>query len=221
MNVNPNADGRELSRFYYEHVVGPLITSRWPTLPHAAGRLGQGSDVLGIDDGMSRDHDWGLRVSLFVEAVMVDQVRALLDDALPETFKGLPTRFAFSGESKAVHHVDVTTVSDFAMSRLGCNPMLGMSVVDWLSLTGQSVLEVIAGPVFVDQTGELSAVRNQLEWYPDDIWRYIVESAWLRVDEELPVMSRAGHRGDDLGARLIAARLVDVVVHLAFLLERR
>lgn len=34
-------------------------------------------------------------------------------------------------------------------------------------------------------------------------------------------MSRAGERGDDLGSRVIAARLVDVAMHLGFLLERR
>lgn len=34
-------------------------------------------------------------------------------------------------------------------------------------------------------------------------------------------MSRAGERGDDLGSRVIAARLADVAVHLAFLLARR
>jgi hypothetical protein len=37
----------------------------------------------------------------------------------------------------------------------------------------------------------------------------------------MPLMSRAGHRGDDLGSRVIAARLVDAVVHLAFLLAGR
>lgn len=34
-------------------------------------------------------------------------------------------------------------------------------------------------------------------------------------------MGRAGERGDDLGSRVIAARLVDVAVHLGFLVCRR
>lgn len=49
--------GTELVRSYYEQVVAPLLAARWPGLPHAAGRLGSGSDVLGLDDAMSRDHD--------------------------------------------------------------------------------------------------------------------------------------------------------------------
>ena len=53
--------GCELSRRFYDAVVAPLLLSHWPGLPHAAARIGAGSEVLGLDDEMSRDHDWGLR----------------------------------------------------------------------------------------------------------------------------------------------------------------
>jgi hypothetical protein len=36
----------------------------------------------------------------------------------------------------------------------------------------------------------------------------------------MPLMSRAGQRGDDLGSRVLAGRLVGTAVHLAFLLSR-
>lgn len=214
-------DGRDLARAYYEQLVRPLLLSRWPSLPHAAGRLGTGSDVLGLDDETSRDHDWGLRLSLFVDEAMTTQVRSFLGEALPETFLDLPTRFVFTGQTQADHHIDVDSVASFAVARLGFDPRLPMEPADWLSLTGQAVLEIIGGPVFADESGELSAVRAALDGYPDDLWRYVVACGWLRVEEELPLMSRAGERGDDLGSRVIAARLVDVMIGLAFVLERR
>lgn len=221
MSTHEDLDGRGLARVYYDQLVRPLLNSRWPDLPHAAGRLGHGSDVLGLDDETSRDHDWGLRLSLFVDDGMVNAVSRFLADALPPTFRGLPTRFAFTGRSEKEHHVEVGTVADFTIARFGFDPRQGLGVADWLSLTGQAVLEVTGGPVFADDSGEIGAVRRLLEWYPDDLWRYVLASDWGRIGEELPLMSRAGHRGDDLGSRLIAARLVDMVVHLAFVIERR
>lgn len=221
MENDRGPDGRALARAYYAQVVGPLLDERWPALPHAAGRLGHGSDVLGLDDMISRDHDWGLRLSIFVDEAMTVEVRSFLDDALPTEFLGMPTRFAFTGSTDVVHHVEVESVEGFTTARLGCDPRDGMDTIDWLSLSGQAVLEVTAGPVFADRTGEIGAVRSALEWYPDDLWRHLIACDWLRIAEELPLMSRAGDLGDDLGSRIIAARLADIIIHLAFLLSRR
>ncbi len=92
---------------------------------------------------------------------------------------------------------------------------------DWLTLTGQAVLEVTAGPVFVDTDGALTAARAALQWYPDDVWTYVIAADWARLAQELPLVGRAAERGDDLGSRVNAARLVEVAMHLAHLIDRR
>jgi hypothetical protein len=210
-----------LARGYYDDVVGPLLAAKWPELPHAAGRLGSGSDVLGLDDVTSRDHDWGLRLTLLVDEASRAEVDAYLAAELPEMYAGLPTRFPFTGRTESIHHVEVASARGFVTGRLGFDPRDGLSTIDWLTLTGQAVLEVTGGPVFVDQVGDITAVRDRLQWYPDDIWRYVLACDWIRLQEEMPLMGRAGDLGDDLGSRVIAARLVDVAVHLAFMIERR
>lgn len=86
---------------------------------------------------------------------------------------GLPSRFQQTGAAEAELGVDVLTVDDFATDRLG-DPRRPATPLDWLSLTGQAVLEVTAGAVFEDDGGELTARRAALEWYPDDVWRYVV-----------------------------------------------
>jgi hypothetical protein len=214
-------NGVELARRYCTDLVGPMIAERFPRLPFAVGRVGSGSDVLGFDDDTSRDHDWGLRLSVFVPADAVDEVDRELERQLPETYEGLPTRFAFTGETERRHHVDVTAVSDFLDARLGFDPRADPSVEHWLSLTGQAALEVTAGPVFVDTDGALTDARDALTWYPDDIWRHILACDWIRLAQELPLMSRAADVGDDAGSRIIAARLTWITMHLAFMLERR
>ena len=149
MSDHPTVDrtGIELAQAYHREVVGPLLARHCPGMPHAAGRLGSGSEVLGLDDAVSRDHDWGLRLTLLVPEDRRAEVGELLDRELPETFLGLPTSFAFSGEREGRHRVEVDSPAGFARARLGVDPRDGMTALDWLSLTGQAALEVVAGPL--------------------------------------------------------------------------
>lgn len=214
-------NGLELARAFSHEVVEPILARRFPGLPFAAGRLGSGSDVLGFDDAVSRDHDWGLRLSLFVPDDAVAEVAEELERLLPDAFLGRPVRFAFTGQTAVRHHVEVASVHGFLEERLGFDPQTGPSVQEWLSLSGQAVLEVVAGPIFAETSDDLASARRALDWYPDDVWRYVLACDWIRVEQELPLMGRAADVGDDLGSRVIAARLAHTVMHLAFLSERR
>jgi Domain of unknown function (DUF4037) len=216
--------GSELSRLFYREAVGPLLGRELPRLRYAAGRLGSGSDVLGLDDGVSRDHDWGCRLTLLVDAAdreAVPQVRELLERDLPASYRGLPVRFETTWDAAVVHRVEVATAGDFGASRLGVDPLRGLSALDWLTLTGQGILEVTAGPVFADATRDLGRVREILRWYPPDVERYVLGAGWLRITSRMPNHGRAGQRGDELGSLLIAAALASDLARLAFLVHRR
>jgi hypothetical protein len=214
-------DGIGLAGSYYQDVIAPLLRSNWSRLPHAAARLGNGSDVLGLDDETSRDHDWGLRLTLLVEGDHVDDVSSYLEECLPDTYAGLPTRFATTWDPEIRQRVEVATAEAFVASRLGLDASGEMTSLDWLCLTGQSLLEVTAGEVFTDDPGVLTRLRQKLAWYSDDVWCYVVAADWIRLGEDLPLLGRAGRRGDDLGSRVICARIVNTAMHLAFLLSRR
>lgn len=214
-------DGLTLARAYWQQVVRPLLDETAPGLPRSAARIGSGSEVLGLDDAMSRDHDWGLRLQLIVPPTHQARIRSVLLERLPPEFAGHPARIRFTGTDEEMPAVDVLTLDELVETRLGFDPGAGGRARDWLSLTGQTVLVLTAGEVFEDTGGRLHALRSALAWYPDDVWRYVVASDWHRLDQELPLMGRAGDRGDDLGSRVIAARLVDVAMHLGFSLCRR
>lgn len=214
-------NGIGLARSYWVQIVRPLLDRELPAVPRIAARIGSGSDVLGLDDEMSRDHDWGLRLQLLVPSTERSRVEEVLTQRLPVAFAGYPTRVQFTGKDSASLTVEVATLDWLIDSRLGFDPRVGGSALDWLSLTGQAALEITSGDVFEDSERHLTALRSALTWYPENVWRYVVASAWQRLDQELPLMGRAGQRGDDLGSRVIAARLVDVAVHLGFLVCRR
>jgi len=94
-------------------------------------------------------------------------------------------------------------------------------VLDWLSVTGQSVLEVTAGRVFTDRTRTLAAVRTLLAWYPPDVERYVLAAGWQRLCQLLPMVGRTAEAGDELGSRLLSAGLAGDLLWLAFALSRR
>ncbi len=113
----PGASGADVARLFHTEAVAPILAREFPRLRYAAGRLGSGSDVLGLDDAMSRDHDWGCRLTLLVDqadAAVVPLVRDRLAAELPPTWRGRPVRFATTWDSSDVHRVEVATVRDFA-----------------------------------------------------------------------------------------------------------
>ena len=64
--------GLELSHQYYWQIVRPLLDQHFPGLPHAAGLIGPGSEVLGFDTEMSMDHHWFPKVQIFLRNEDID-----------------------------------------------------------------------------------------------------------------------------------------------------
>jgi Domain of unknown function (DUF4037) len=208
--------GRELARAFHEEVVGPLLAD----VEHAAALIGWGSDVLGFDTERSTDHAWGPRLHVFVADADAERARALVDGGLPDEFRGWPTRFGWDDVS-ATHHVVVTTLGAWARDRLGFDPLRRIALESWLTTPQQILLEATAGDVFHDPHGELARMRASLAWYPDDVWLWLLACQWRRIDQEEPFVGRTAEVGDELGSRVLAARLARDTMRLCFLLERR
>ncbi len=222
--------GLALCEAFYREVVARILREVFPGLAYSAGRLGGGSDVLGYDTAMSMDHDWGPRLELFLsepdDARHAGEVRAALVARLPREFRGFPVSFAMTdraeGSSAPVRHrVTVQTVGAFLEACLGFDARRPLDPVDWLSFSEQSLLEATGGAVFHDGLGELGPLREKLTYYPRDVWLYRLGSQWRRIAQEEPFVGRCGVVGDDLGSRIVAARLVRDLMRLCLLMERR
>lgn len=208
--------GRELARAFYEEVVRELVGD----VEHSAALLGWGSDVLGFDTERSTDHGWGPRMRVFVHASEVERVRAAVDAGLPDEFRGWPTRYGWD-DVPVSSHVNVRPLGDWLERHLGYDARDGLTTLQWLTTPQQLLSEVTGGEAFWDGTGELEPLRQALEWYPDDVWRWLVGCQWWRIDQEEPFVGRTAEVGDELGLRVVAARLARDAMRLGFLLERR
>jgi Domain of unknown function (DUF4037) len=206
--------GLELNAAFYREVVAPAAR-HWR---HSAGRLGWGSDVLGFDTERSTDHGWGPSIQLFVEDADVEQVRDAVERALPEHFQGWPVRYGWD-EHPVEAHASVTTLAHWVVRQLGVDPRAGLTHVDWLLLPQQELLGIVRGAVYHDGLDELRALREQLAWYPADVARWMLACQWHRVAQEEAFVGRAAEVGDDLGSRLVAARLARELMRIWFLLE--
>ena len=213
---NDFVSGIDLARMFYIEVVRPLIKGR----AHSAARLGSGSDVLGFDTPRSTDHGWGPQLQVFVAASEVDTVRRIIDSGLPEEFHGWPARFGWD-EVAVQHHVNVVSLEKWLESHLGFDPQMDITVQNWLTTPQQLLLEVTAGAVFHDPNGDLKRVRSKLEWYPNDIWLWLLACQWRRIAQEEAFVGRTAEVGDELGSRILTARLVRDLMRLCFLIERR
>jgi len=228
--------GLELSRQFYFEAVRPILHREFPGLRYSAGLLGWGSEVLGFDTPMSSDHHWGPRVLIFLSDKKVDELTREIDSTLsselPYEFMGYSTSFSDPQPNgvrhqikiksgKVSHIVQVFSIRSFFWARLRVDPYKKISAARWLTFPQQRLLELTSGDVFFDGLGELEKVRQKFGYYPRDIWLYILAAQWKKISQEEAFVGRTGEIGDELGSRLIASRIVNEIIGLCFLMERR
>lgn len=226
--------GLELCGRFYAEIVRPLLDSEFPSLPHTAALIGEGSEVLSFDTEMSTDHDWGPRLQIFLSAETKErygeQITASLSHSLPPTFLGYKTGFepkeTSTGRTETTeppplqHRVTPLTLSEYCEDYLHFDIHNQPTPTDWLTLPAQKLRAITAGAIYHDGI-ELETVRSKFEYYPHDVWLYLLMAGWNRIGQEEHLMGRAGYVGDEVGSAIIGARLVRDIMHLCFLMERQ
>jgi hypothetical protein len=210
------------------------MAAHFPRLAYSAALLGPGSEVLGFDTPQSTDHDWGPRLLLFLGPADLNTYNDAIDQALrqelPAQIHGYRTDLAHRTAEGAApahaqrngieHSVRLTSVRAFFHQSLRWDPDKELRAVDWVTFPEQSLRSVTAGRVFHDGL-LLEPIRARLRYYPHDVWLYLLAAQWRRISQEEPFMGRCGQVGDELGSRLVAARLVRDLMRLCFLMERQ
>ncbi len=227
--------GLELCRLFFEDAVKPILDVAFPDLRYDAALIGYGSEVLGFDTPMSRDHSWGPRLRLFLSADDTtrygEPVNQALRRGLPHQFRGYPTSFVpIPGEAsrrlearsvgEVDHFVTISTVADVMRGYLNFDAAAEITPADWLTFPQHKLRTLTEGAVYHSGLGDLDALRDRLSYYPRDVWLYLMAAGWMRISQEEAFVGRTGDVGDDLGSRVIAARLIRDLMMLCFLIER-
>ncbi len=228
MTEFPFLPGLDLSEALYREAVRPILSRNFPGLVTSAALLGSGSEVLGFDTPQSPDHDWGPRLMLFLSEADFPSYHEAVDQALrgelPRQVGGflidLARRDAAPSGDPAHHAVQILTVRQLLRSTVKIDIEQEITPLDWVLVPQQQLRSLTAGRVFDDGLGQLEPARAKLADYPHDVWLYLLAAQWMRISQEEPFMGRTGQAGDEIGSRLVAARLVKDLMNLGFLMER-
>ena len=216
--------GLELSRRYYEEVGKPMLKREFPELmPRlSAGLAGEGSECLGFDDDISRDHDFGAGFCLWLSIEDYAEYGKKLQDAydrMPKEFEGIPARHVSERGGK---RVGVFEIKEF-ISRFIGDEQPPKSLNRWLYLPEDKLAAITGGEVFEDGSGEFSKIRLALqEYYPEDVRiKKIAARAAKMAQSGQYNYARCMKRGDTVAAMLALDEFVRQAISMIYLLNRR
>lgn len=215
--------GLELCRLYYEQVGAPALKERFPALMAraAAGLSGQGSDCLGLDDEISRDHDFGPGFLIWLGDEDFAQYGAELQaayDSLPREFMGFERKPTRTGSQR----VGVMPTSAFYSYYIGC-PGVPETLMKWVRIQEHFLATCTSGEVFEDGLGEFTAIRSGLlPCYPEDVrLKKLAARAATMAQSGQYNYYRMMRRGDVFGARLALAEFLNGALSMMYLLNFR
>ena len=217
-------NGLELSREYFEQYGRPMLQEQFsdvmPSL--AAGLFGSGSECYGYDDEVSRDHDFepGFCLMLPGEEVVDRKTAFALERAyarLPKEYQGY-ARSAVSPVGGSRH--GVLRTADFFLEKTG-SPDGCLDMHAWLSLPEHALAEAVNGTLFMDELGEVTAIRARISYYPEQI-------RLKKLASHLLMMAQSGQynylrclRHEETGAaQLCVVEFVKNAMSVIFLLNR-
>ncbi|MRR30109.1 DUF4037 domain-containing protein, partial [bacterium] len=177
----------------------------------------------------SMDHNWGPRLQIFVgktDAGRIEAVKAFLRVHLPGEFMGFPTHFSEKGPDGTQHmqvhaggevnHLIEVYEIDRYFDEILHKEVSQLSALDWLCIPEQKLVEVTRGRVFHDGLGYLNEIRAALRYYPVDIKLVKLAAYWDCVNNEEAFVGRAVEFGDLAGLKLLAARMVNLMLKICF-----
>ena len=212
------------SRRFYKSRVAPMISEKFPEYESriAVGLSGEGSDCFGYDDFISRDHDFGTGVCLWVTEEDFHKFGRLLSIAYNELVDSTP---GADLTDRLRERRGVMTINAFFSNVLGAHVDAECGDVPedtWRTFDFSCLATAVNGEVFRDDLGIFTAFRQRLlNYYPDRIWRERIASELHAYSSSLQVnYSRCMARKDIVAAEICKVNGIKAAMEIFFLLKR-
>lgn len=212
------------NRRFYDQYVAELIHTRFGEYEDriAVGIAGEGSDCFGYDDEISRDHDFGTGVCLWVTDEDMYRFGHQLSIAYNELVDSAERTYY---TERMRERRGVMTIHSFYSDILHINcdtEHCTMSEENWRNLDHSCLKTAVNGTVFRDDLGQFTAFRNLLlGYYPDKIWRTRIAEQLHAYASSLQVnYARCMSRSDTVAAEMCRAKGLASAMELFFLIKR-
>lgn len=216
--------GLELSEKFYFEICAPMITRKFAEYKHriAVGLVGEGSECFGFDDEISRDHDWGASVCLWLNK----NDYALIGSELQNEFNRLPKEF--SGFKSRVEstwsqgRTGVFEIGSFYKRFIGLEH-LPVSLLEWRLIPEVNLSVATNGKVFIDTYGEFTDFRNKLrKFYPEDIRLKKIAARCMKMAQSGQYnYPRSIKRKEFVAAYMAESEFIESAISMVFLLNKK
>lgn len=217
-------NGMTLSRSFYQECAEPVFKRECPALLEraAVGLVGEGSECLGFDDAISRDHDWGPGFCVWLPQAEVKEWEASVEQVfrlLPESYRGVPTRMA---PERRMGRVGLFGIEDFYRRFIG-KPYPPKTIGEWRAVPEHFFAVCTNGEVFEDKLGQFTEFRNALlAFYPEDLRLKKIAARCMNMAQTGQYnLLRSLRRGETVAAMLAAARFTEQALSMVYLLNKR
>lgn len=213
--------GLDLHREFFEECGKPLLMQAFPReFPLLAiASVGFGSDRLGADDEVSRDHCWEPGFQIFSDRLPPEALKVVesyVYEHLPWEFRG----FTRSDCPGFVNGIRAWTVDEFFSSMTGVASPPARDR-GWLLIADEALFHVTNGEVFHDPAGDFTRRREAFGYYPDNVWRFKLAGRAMRISVQQYEAERSIAHGEELAADLALAEGLREVLHFLCLVNRR
>ena len=203
-------------------------------IKYSAGLIDYWSDVMGFDTVISRDHQWGPRLSIFLSKEdnkkYGNKINKTLSEELPHEFMGYPTNFSGkvsdgiqrlekSKNSKINHLIRIHTIEDFFQEHLDYNIHKKITIKNRLLFPEQRLRILRSGKIFYDNLNIIKII-DKFHYYPKDIRLYIMACEREKISSNEAFVGRCGDLGDEIWSKIIAAKIIENIINLCFLIEQ-